>query len=280
MSKIRILANDGIDETGKLMLEAAGIEVITTHYPAGELVEKLKEFDGITVRSATQVRQSLIDTCPNLKVIGRGGVGMDNIDVEYARQKGIGVYNTPAASSRSVAELVFTHAFNLSRQLQIMNRAMPVVGQTEFAKLKKQASEGSELFGKTIGIIGFGRIGQEVARMALGLGMHVVATDPFVKEANIAIQVSGATASLNVVIPTTDFKTVFQKSDIITIHIPKADKPVIGMDELSQLKKGVILINTARGGVFDEDAILAGLASGVIGGAGIDVFVGEPSPRN
>ncbi|HZV42909.1 MAG TPA: D-2-hydroxyacid dehydrogenase [Saprospiraceae bacterium] len=279
MSQIRILANDGIDETGKLMLEAAGIEVITTHYPAGELAEKLKEFDGITVRSATQVRQSLIDTCPNLKVIGRGGVGMDNIDVDYARQKGIGVYNTPAASSRSVAELVFAHAFNLSRQLQIMNRAMPVTGQTEFAKLKKQASEGSELFGKTVGIIGFGRIGQEVARMALGLGMHVVATDPFVKEANIAIQVSGATATLNVVIPTTDFKTVFQKSDIITIHIPKADKPVIGVDELSQLKKGVILINTARGGVFDEEAILTGLASGIIGGAGIDVFVGEPTPR-
>ena len=279
MSQIRILANDGIDETGKLMLEAAGIEVITTHYPAGELAEKLKEFDGITVRSATQVRQSLIDTCPNLKVIGRGGVGMDNIDVDYARQKGIGVYNTPAASSRSVAELVFAHAFNLSRQLQIMNRAMPVTGQTEFAKLKKQASEGSELFGKTIGIIGFGRIGQEVARMALGLGMHVVATDPFVKEANIAIQVSGATATLNVVIPTTDFKTVFQKSDIITIHIPKADKPVIGVDELSQLKKGVILINTARGGVFDEEAILTGLASGIIGGAGIDVFDGEPTPR-
>jgi len=279
MSQIRILANDGIDETGKLMLEAAGIEVITTHYPAGELAEKLKEFDGITVRSATQVRQSLIDTCPNLKVIGRGGVGMDNIDVDYARQKGIGVYNTPAASSRSVAELVFAHAFNLSRQLQIMNRAMPVTGQTEFAKLKKQASEGSELFGKTIGIIGFGRIGQEVARMALGLGMHVVATDPFVKEANIAIQVSGATATLNVVIPTRDFKTVFQKSDIITIHIPKADKPVIGVDELSQLKKGVILINTARGGVFDEEAILTGLASGIIGGAGIDVFDGEPTPR-
>jgi len=279
MSKIRILANDGIDETGKLMLEAAGIEVVTTHYPAGELAEKLKEFDGITVRSATQVRQSLIDTCPNLKVIGRGGVGMDNIDVDYARHLGIGVYNTPAASSRSVAELVFAHAFNLSRLLQIMNRAMPVTGQTEFGKLKKQASEGSELFGKTIGIIGFGRIGQEVARMALGLGMHVVATDPFVKEANIAIQVSGATATLNVVIPTTDFKTVFQKSDVITIHIPKADKPVIGVDELSQLKKGVILINTARGGVFDEDAILAGLASSIIGGAGIDVFVGEPTPR-
>jgi len=279
MSSIRILANDGIDETGKKMLEAAGIEVVTTHYTAEELPEKLKDFDGITVRSATQVRQALIDACPNLKVIGRGGVGMDNIDVAYAKQKGIGVYNTPAASSRSVAELVFAHAFSIARLLQVMNRAMPVNGQTEFAKLKKQASDGSELLGKTIGIIGFGRIGQEVARMALGLGMHVVATDPFVKEANIVISVSGATSSLNVPIQTTDVQAVFKQADIITIHIPKADNPVIGLDELNQLKKGVILINTARGGVFDEDALLNGLASGVIGGAGIDVFVGEPTPR-
>ncbi len=261
------------------MLEAAGIEVITQHFSAEELPEKLTAFDGITVRSATQVRQALIDACPNLKVIGRGGVGMDNIDVTYARQKGIGVYNTPAASSRSVAELVFAHVFSLMRQLQIMNRAMPITGQTEFAKLKKQASEGYELLGKTIGIIGFGRIGQEVAKMALGLGMQVIATDPFVKEANLVIHISGAATSLNVDIATTDIKTLFNQSDILTIHIPKADQPVIGMDELSQLKKGVILVNTARGGVFDEDAILEGLASGVIGGAGMDVFVGEPTPR-
>ncbi len=279
MSKIRILANDGIDETGQAMLEKAGIEVVTTHFNGEELPQKLKEFDGITVRSATQVRQALIDACPNLKVIGRGGVGMDNIDVAYAKQKGIGVYNTPAASSRSVAELVFAHAFSLMRLLQMANRNMPVNGQTDFGKLKKQASEGSELFGKTMGIIGFGRIGQEVARMALGLGMNVVATDPFVKEADITIQIPGAASTLNVHIDTTDVATVFKQSDIITIHIPKADKPVIGISELNQLKKGVILINTARGGVFDEDAILEGLTSGIIGGAGIDVFVGEPTPR-
>ena len=279
MSSKRILANDGIDETGKAMLEAAGIEVVTTHYDPPVLEEILKTFDGITVRSATQVRKELIDACPNLKVIGRGGVGMDNIDVDYAKQKGIGVYNTPAASSRSVAELVFAHTFNLLRLLQITNRAMPTNGRTDFGKLKKQASEGSELLGKTIGIIGFGRIGQEVARMALGLGMNVVATDPFVKEADIAIEIPVASSSLNVHIDTTDVDNVFKQSDIITIHIPKADKPVIGVSELSQLKKGVILINTARGGVFDENAILEGLASGVIGGAGIDVFVGEPTPR-
>lgn len=261
------------------MLEAAGFEVVTTHFKAEELEAQLKTFDAITVRSATQVRQPLIDACPNLKVIGRGGVGMDNIDVAYAREKGLSVYNTPAASSRSVAELVTAHAFTLMRQLHLANRAMPVTGNTEFAKLKKQCSEGNELLGKTMGIIGFGRIGQEVARIALGLGMRVVASDPFVKEATISIGVHGSNQTLDVSIPTTDIKSLLSQSDIITIHIPKADKPVIGKDDLNILKKGVILINTARGGVFDEDALIEGLNSGQIGGAGIDVFVGEPTPR-
>lgn len=279
MGQIRILANDGIDETGKALLEGAGFEVVTTHYKAEELEEQLKQFDAITVRSATQVRKPLIDACPNLKVIGRGGVGMDNIDVAYAREKGLGVYNTPAASSRSVAELVIGHALTIYRQLHLANRAMPVTGNTEFAKLKKQCSEGNELLGKTIGIIGFGRIGQEVARIALGMGMHVVASDPFVKEAMIVISVHGAAQTITVPISTTDIETLLSTSDIITIHIPKADKPVIGKENLSGLKKGVVLINTARGGVFDEDALLEGLQSGQIGGVGMDVFVGEPTPR-
>src|SRR4030095_12464440 len=202
MSQIRILANDGIDDAGKALLEAAGFEVATTHYAADELPTQLKSFDAITVRSATQVRKELIDTCPNLKVIGRGGVGMDNIDVAYAREKGLGVYNTPAASSRSVAELVFAHVFTLMRNLHLANRAMPLTGQTDFGKLKKQCSEGFEVLGKTIGIIGFGRIGQEVARMALGLGMNVIASDPFVKEATIPVTISGALEKINVTIRT------------------------------------------------------------------------------
>ncbi len=279
MSQIRILANDGIDDSGKAMLEAAGFEVVTSHFMAEELPEKLNSFDAITVRSATQVRKQLIDACPNLKVIGRGGVGMDNIDVAYAKEKGLGVYNTPAASSRSVAELVFAHVFTLMRLLHVANRAMPVTGQTDFGKFKKQCSEGLEVLGKTIGIIGFGRIGQEVARMALGLGMKVIASDPFVKEAVIEMKINGAHDSIKMNIQTVNIPTLFSKSDIITIHIPKADKPLIGHDELDKLKKGVLLINTARGGVFDEDAILAGLDSGQIGGVGLDVFVGEPTPR-
>lgn len=278
MTMIRVLANDGIDETGKAMLEAEGFEVDTTHYTADELKEKLRTYEVLTVRSATKVREELINACPDLKVIGRGGVGMDNIDVRYARDKGLGVYNTPAASSRSVAELVIGHAFTLMRNLHVANRAMPVSGSKDFGKLKKQCSEGHELAGKTIGIIGFGRIGQEVARLALGMGMHVVATDPYVPEATIEISVSGTDATLSIPIVTTDFETLFAQSDIITVHIPKADKPIIGKDELHLLKKGVLLINTARGGMFDEDALLTGLDTGVIGGAALDVFVNEPTP--
>ena len=274
---IRILANDGIDDTGKAMLEEAGFIVDTSHFTAEELAEKLSEYDAITVRSATQVRQALIDSCPNLRVIGRGGVGMDNIDVVYARERGLGVYNTPAASSRSVAELVIAHAMTLSRHLHLANRSMPVKGGTEFGKLKKLCSEGRELLGQTIGIIGFGRIGQEVARLALGMGMNVVASDPYVEQAEIKIQIQQEKVSIKITtIPLAD---LLASSDIITVHIPKADVPLIAKPDLDILKRGVLLINTARGGVFDEDAILEGLNNGIIGGAALDVFVGEPTPR-
>ncbi len=279
MSQIRILANDGIDDIGKSLLEAAGFEVVTTHFTADQLETELKSFDAITVRSATQVRKALIDSCPRLKVIGRGGVGMDNIDVDYARSKGLGVYNTPSASSRSVAELVISHVFTLIRHFQVANRDMPTKGQTDFKELKKYCGSGNEVLGKTIGIIGFGRIGQEVARLSVCLGMHVIAVDPIVKEAKLEIDLPGFKTSVSVKIHTSPMSELLEKSDIITVHIPKADKPLIGKEELKVLKKGVILINTARGGVFDEDAILEGLESGQIGGAGLDVFVGEPTPR-
>lgn len=279
MSQIRILANDGIDDIGKALLENAGYEVVTKHYSADELTTELQNFDAITVRSATEVRKALIDACPRLKVIGRGGVGMDNIDVDYARSKGLGVYNTPSASSRSVAELVISHVLTLIRHFQVANREMPSKGQTDFKALKKHCGSGNEVLGKTIGIIGFGRIGQEVARLSVCLGMHVIAVDPIVKEAKLEIDLPGFKTSVSVTIHTSPMEELLKQSDIITVHIPKADKPLIGKDELSKLKEGVLLINTARGGVFDEDAILEGLASGRIGGAGLDVFVGEPTPR-
>src|SRR5690606_19681848 len=168
---MKILANDGIDPLGKQLLEGAGFSVDTDHIPQEELPTRLQAYDAITVRSATKVRAALIDACPNLKLIGRGGVGMDNIDVEYARSKGIAVINTPAASSLSVAELVFAHLLGGVRFLYDAQRKMPVEGGTNFGGLKKAYAKGVELRGKTLGVVGFGRIGRETAKVGLGLGM-------------------------------------------------------------------------------------------------------------
>jgi D-3-phosphoglycerate dehydrogenase len=275
---IKILANDGIDAVGKSLLEKAGFTVVTEKVEQQHLAEEInaKNYVALTVRSATTVRKELIDACPNLKVIGRGGVGMDNIDVDYARSKGLAVINTPAASSNSVAELVFAHAFNAVRFLYDSNRQMPTNGEKEFDKLKKKYSQGVELRGKTFGIIGFGRIGQNVARMALGLGMKVMAFDPFVKEAEIAIDIEGVSDSVKVSIKTHSLEDVLSHSDLITMHVP-GGRLVTGK-EIKLLKKGVIVINTSRGGVIAEDDLIEGLNSGKIAHACLDVFVNEPTP--
>ncbi|RZK62986.1 MAG: 3-phosphoglycerate dehydrogenase, partial [Pedobacter sp.] len=188
---MKILANDGIDPIGKELLEKAGFQVDTETIPQDQLAEALKNYDAITVRSATKVRKELIDAVPNIKLIGRGGVGMDNIDVEYARSQGVAVVNTPAASSLSVAELVFSHLFTGIRFLQDANRKMPVEGSTQFNNLKKAYAKGTELSGKTIGIIGFGRIGRATAKVALGLGMNVLAYDLFPSESEITLEFQG-----------------------------------------------------------------------------------------
>src|SRR6476469_9678339 len=184
---MKILANDGIDPIGKKLLEDAGIEVDTNNIPQEELAAKLNAYDGITVRSATKVRKELIDACPGLKIIGRGGVGMDNIDVDYARSKGIHVINTPASSSESVAELVFAHLFTGVRFLHDANRNMALEGDSNFEGLKKAYANGIELRGKTLGIIGFGSIGKAVAKMALGLGMRVIASDRHIGTVQIRV---------------------------------------------------------------------------------------------
>lgn len=277
---IRVLANDGISEDGKLLLEEAGFEVQTTKIPQEELDSKLNEFDAIIVRSATKLRKDLIDKAPNLKLIARGGVGMDNIDVAYAREKGIKVVNTPAASSQSVAELVFAHIFSLSRFLQLSHMEMREKGDKDFKALKKSYAKGVELRGKTIGIIGFGRIGQAVARMAIGMGMRVLATDPMVNEATIELDFpgfSGVKCSFNVV--TVPKETVLANADFITLHVPGGDGALLGAKEFEQLKDGVVLVNTARGGTIDEDELINALSTGKVKGAGLDVFVGEPTPR-
>ncbi len=274
---IKILANDGIHADGKTLLEEAGYLVETNKIPQEELIEKLPEYDVVIIRSATKIRKELIDACPNLKVIARAGVGIDNIDHEYARSLGKTVVNTPAASSQSVAELTFAHMFNLARGLHDSNRKMPNEGGSAFKALKKTYSKGMQLRGKTIGIVGFGRIGQEVARIALGLGMNIMPVDPNVEEATISLQAPGNDVAFAVNIPTVEMDEMFAKADFITFHVPGGN--LVNEAEIAKMKDGVILINTARGGVINEDALLAGLASGKIGGAGIDVFVGEPTPR-
>lgn len=271
---IRVLANDGIAANGKSQLEAAGFEVVTDHIPQDELMTKLNDFDVICVRSATKVRQDLIDASPNLKVICRGGVGIDNIDHAYAKTKGIPTYNTPAASSASVAELVFAHFFGLSRDVQRSNSELRQEG-SEFKKLKKAYAGGQQLRGRTLGILGFGRIGVEAARIAIGLGMNVLPVD-LIKESE-AIEIDLMGRKVMVEVPVVSMDKMLAEADYITIHVPGGN--LIGEEELAKMKKGVILANTSRGGVINEDALLAALESGQVRGAALDVFIGEPTPR-
>lgn len=277
MSK-KILANDGIDAVGKELLEKAGFTVVTEKVAQENIAKEInaKGYVALTVRSASKVRKDIIDACPDLKVIARGGVGMDNIDVEYARSKGINVINTPAASSNSVAELVFAHLFNAVRFLYDSNRQMPNSGEDKFDDLKKKYAKGVELKGKTMGIVGFGRIGQGVARMALGLGMKVMAFDPFVTEALIDLDIAGAGQPVRIPVKTLGMDKVIQNSDFITFHVPGGK--LITRHEIASMKNGVILINTARGGVINEDDLLEGLNSGKISHACLDVFENEPRP--
>ena len=186
---MKVLANDGIATSGIVALEKAGYEVFLNTVAQEQLAKYIddNQIDVLLVRSATKVRKDLIDSCPGLKIIGRGGVGMDNIDVEYARNKGIKVINTPAASSHSVAELVFAHLFGMVRFLHDSNQNMPLEGDSKFKELKKAYAKGVELKGKTLGILGFGRIGQATAKVGLGVGMRVVAYDPFIDSAHIEI---------------------------------------------------------------------------------------------
>lgn len=271
---IRVLANDGIAPNGKAQLEAAGFEVVTDKIAQEDLMTELNQFDVICVRSATKVRQELIDASPNLKAICRGGVGIDNIDHEYAKSKGIPTYNTPAASSASVAELVFAHFFSLSRGVHRSNFELRAP-DSDFKKLKKAYAGGQELRGKTLGILGFGRIGIEAARIAIGLGMKVLPVD-LVKERE-DIEITLLDQTVTVTVPTVSMEEMLSQSDYITIHVPGGN--LIGEAELAKMKDGVILANTSRGGVINEDALLAALDAGKVGGAALDVFVGEPTPR-
>ena len=277
---MKILANDGISKSGIDSLTENGFEIITTNVAQEQLINYINEnkIVGLLVRSATTARKDLIDSCPSLKLIGRGGVGMDNIDVEYAKSKGIHVINTPAASSASVAELVFAHLYGGVRFLFDSNRNMPLEGEANFKGLKKAYAKGIELRGKTLGIIGFGRIGQEVAKIALGIGMKVIATDKFLDKVTIEISIStGQSIKAEIIIQ--PFEKLITNSDFISLHVPAQEEYVIDSNVISKMKKGAGIINAARGGVIDEVALIKALDEGHLSFAGLDTFENEPKPE-
>src|SRR5690606_22908711 len=276
---MKVLANDGISQSGIDALKDANFEVLTVQVAQEQLQNYINEhkIDVLLVRSATKVRKDIIDNCPSLKIIGRGGVGMDNIDVDYAIENGINIINTPAASSESVAELVFAHLFGGVRFLHDSNRNMPLDGDTKFKELKKSYGAGRELRGKTIGIIGFGRIGRQVAKIALGCGMKVIASDQQVGEADITLDFyDGQKITLKIKTAPTD--KLIKQSDFISLHVPSQSGYLIGKDEISKMKDGVGIINAARGGILDESALLEGIEDGKISFAALDVFENEPTP--
>lgn len=280
---MKILANDGIDAAGKNALQELGYTVLTDKVSQEELASFIVKENviGLLVRSATTARKELIDTCAGtLRFIGRGGVGIDNIDKDYAESKGIRVFNTPGASSQSVAELVMSLMFASARFTYQSGANMSSRGNTEFDKLKKDFSKGIELRGKTLGIIGFGKIGRSLASYALGCGMNVLAFDVYTPESS-EVEVTVGTQTVRIHVPMEAMETVLQKSDFVSLHVPKQKdgSAVIGEAQLAMMKKGAVIINSSRGGVVHEDALIASLNSGHLRMAALDVFEKEPTPR-
>ena len=258
---LRILLNDGLDKKAISNLELLGFDVDTNHYDIEDLKEKIKKVDCIVIRSATKIRRELIDEAikgGNLKLIIRGGVGLDNIDVQYAEQNGIKVRNTPNASSSSVAEIILAHMFSLARFLNQSNITMKA------GLWKKKDYVGVELEGKTLGIIGMGRIGAELAKKCTALGMKIIYFD--------LIDIKNIDNNYRKV----EFDELLRKSDFISINI-SGTKSIIGSEELKKVKKGAFIINTSRGKALDEEAIIPSLNDGSLGGVGLDVFLEEPS---
>lgn len=275
-----VLANDGISEKGIQLLKEADITVLDARVSAEHLSNFINEnnVDVLLVRSATQVRKNLIDECPNLKIIGRGGIGMDNIDVDYAIDKGIYIINTPKASRKSVAELVFAHFFSLARFLHESNRLMPLEGETKFNTLKKSFNNATELSGKTLGVIGMGNIGLEVIKIGVSLGMSIVAYNRTPKTENVKISFFDG-QSLHFEIKSVNLDEVLKKSDFISINISNAEKYFIDNEQIAMMKEGVFIANTARGGVLNEVALIDAIERGKVAGAALDVFENEPNPE-
>ena len=278
---MKVLANDGISKSGEKALKDAGIEFLNNTVAQEQLQNFINEneVDVLLVRSATTVRQDLIDACPSLKIIGRGGVGMDNIDVEYARSKGLSVINTPLASSRSVAEMVFAHFFTLARNLHECNRLMPLEGDTEFKKLKKNLSNAIELEGKTLGVIGFGGIGQEVLKIGISLGMKVKVLTRNPKTETLSLNFFDGQKIDFEITSTNDWDQFLNDTDFISLNTPKTSEYILDAPQFEKMKDGVFIVNTARGGVINEVSMVNFIANGKIGGAALDVFESEPKPE-
>lgn len=276
---MKILANDGLSDIAIQMLTEAGFSVETTKVAQNQLVNYINS-NGIKVllvRSATKVTKEVLESCPTLLLIGRAGIGLDNIDVAFAKEKNIPVINTPKASTQSVAELVIAHLFTCVRSLQESNRHMPLDGDIRFNELKNAYSKGIELKGKTLGIIGFGMIGQRVAELAIGLGMRVVASDITPKEVKLQLEFfNGKTIDFDIV--TTTIQEVLEQSDFITLHTPSQKGYLLAEPEFAQMKKGVGIINTARGNLINEVDLTKAIDDEIVSFAGLDVFLNEPQP--
>ncbi len=278
---MNILANDGISTAGKNALKEGGLELLDAKVSQEQLIDFINEnqVDALLVRSATKVRKDLIDACPSLKIIGRGGIGMDNIDVEYARSKGIHVINTPNASSRSVAEMVFAHFFSLARFLHESNRMMPLEGETKFNDLKKSYAKAVELQGKTLGVIGFGGIGKEVGKMGVAMGMKVKALTLNARKETISLGFfDGQTIDFEIQ-TSNDMADFLKDVDFLSINTPKTNGYIIDKNQFDLMKDGIYIVNTARGGVINEVELVNAIESGKVAGAALDVFENEPTPE-
>ena len=262
---MKVIVSDPIADKGVEMMRQAGIEVdVNTGLPPEELERTIGGYEAIVVRSATKVRKPLIEAGRNLKLIVRAGVGLDNIDVEYARSKGIAVMNTPAASSNAVAELTVGYLLALARRLPQTTASMRA------GKWEKKKFRGSEIAGKTLGLVGYGRIGWLVAKKALALGMKIIAYDPYVADPR----------GLEMEFVSLD--ELLRKADYISLHLPLTDetRDLIGGPQFEIMKDGVRIINCARGGTINEDALYEAIRSGKVAGAALDVYLEEPVRDN
>ncbi|PWN66064.1 D-2-hydroxyacid dehydrogenase [Chryseobacterium oncorhynchi] len=278
---MKVLANDGISKAGERALKEAGIEILDNRVAQDHVINFINDnnVDVLLVRSATKVRQDLIDACPNLKIIGRGGIGMDNIDVEYAKSKGIKIINTPTASSKSVAELVFGHFLSLARFLHESNRLMPLEGETHFNAMKKSFSNAYELSGKTLGVIGFGSIGQEVIKIGISLGMKIQVLTRSPKTEVLTLNFFDGQSVNFEITSTNDMDAFLKEADFISINTPKTNEYIIDTPQFEKMKDGVYIVNTARGGVINEVTLIDFIDSGKVAGAALDVFENEPTPE-